>query len=72
MGEKLKAIIATLEAMPESQQDDIVLEIEAIIKDREFESFLASPNGQTFVDELLADAEQSESEGTITEGGWGD
>ena len=72
MVDQLRAVIATLEKLdelPTEQQKQIAERITTVLKDQQFDTFIASPEGDAFIDGLLDEYKEAKQDGTLTEGG---
>jgi CHASE3 domain sensor protein len=65
MNDHLRTVISTIEKLTNEQQEQAAQELEAWLAEQHFDAFIASDQGQAFLDELRAEADQAERDGTI-------
>jgi len=72
MVDRLRAVFAAVEKLSASEQELAAQELEEWLAEQDFDTFIASTQGQEFISDLQAEARQSEKDGTVIEGDWGD
>ena len=66
MTDRLRALVAEIEKLPSEQQDQWAEAFALEIADeRRWDELFARPESQTFLDQLIAEAEEGEREGTL-------
>ncbi|MDP9363658.1 MAG: hypothetical protein M3Q10_05440 [Chloroflexota bacterium] len=69
MTDLLRRVVARIELLPPEQQDAIAEAIERELEEQEWESLLAKPGSQRFLDALVAEAQREDAAGKTRESG---